>query len=282
MQTVPRRAIRALANGIKKVSSKAQAYVRKAVRGFLSSNPDASVAEVRDYSIRAVEEAARLYGDAAATLEVQLYDSTVAGKLAGAPDGVLYDGPDNHAIERGVRYQAGKLVNGDAEAFEVGLEQLVDYHVRSAAMKTGIQNVMRANGENVISTGVENATKASRATRGGKVRYARVPTGLETCTYCVMLASRGFVYKSDESAGHANHRGCNCLIVPGIQGQTEVEGYSPRDLRELWRAYQEIDGRLPQDEEGEILTGTSKERALRAMKREALQEILGRDTFDAE
>lgn len=266
MQDVPRRAIRTLASGIGRVSTKAQAEVREAVRAFLSANPGASVAEVRDYAIRAVEEAARLYGDAAATLEVQLYDSTVAALLAGAPDGVLYDGPDVDAIERGVRYQAGKLAKGDAEAFEDGLAELVDYHVRSAAMKTGIQNVARANG----------------ATRGARVRYARVPTGLETCTFCTMLASRGFVYKDEKSAGHANHRGCNCLIVPGIQGKTEVEGYDPDVLRALWHDFQAIDGQAIHGENGEILTGAAEERAVRAMKAEALRARLGRETFDAE
>lgn len=75
-----------------------------------------------------------------------------------------------------------------------------------------------------------------------QVRYARVPTGGETCPFCVMLASRGFVYISEQAASHA-HPGCDCRVVPGFAGETEVEGY---DLDGLYRQYIEDlgDGRL--------------------------------------
>ena len=66
-----------------------------------------------------------------------------------------------------------------------------------------------------------------------QVRYARVPTGTETCPFCVMLASRGFVYLSERAARHA-HPGCDCRVVPGFAGETEVEGY---DLDGLYRQY---------------------------------------------
>lgn len=75
-----------------------------------------------------------------------------------------------------------------------------------------------------------------------QVRYARVPTGGETCPFCVMLASRGFVYISEQAASHA-HPGCDCRVVPGFAGETEVEGY---DLDGLYRQYVKDlgDGRL--------------------------------------
>lgn len=269
-ERIPRSLIRQFATRLNQTCKKGRTVAGDLVSAYIKENPNATIAEIRDFAISVVTDAAQLYGDAAATLELQLFD------WIRVPDAQLYGGPDKDAIGRGVRYQIQKLVDGDQDAFLDGIEELADYHIRNGANQTGINNVKRANNASKRRTNV-------RIVGGGNgLRYARVPTGLETCTFCVMLASRGFAYLDETSAGHANHRGCNCLIVPGIPGKTTIDGYEPNVLRELWHEYEEIDGHLPQDEEGEILTGASKERALRAMKREALQEILGRDTFDAE
>lgn len=69
-----------------------------------------------------------------------------------------------------------------------------------------------------------------------KPRFARVPTGRETCTMCIMLASRGFVYHSSESAGSNDHyhANCDCRIVPGFAGM-EVEGYDPEYYYRIWK-----------------------------------------------
>ncbi|WP_419060046.1 hypothetical protein [Ellagibacter isourolithinifaciens] len=54
------------------------------------------------------------------------------------------------------------------------------------------------------------------------VTFARVPTGTETCTFCLMLASRGAVYHSRKTAGEFKHfhRNCDCKVVPSF----EVDG----------------------------------------------------------
>lgn len=61
-----------------------------------------------------------------------------------------------------------------------------------------------------------------------KPRFARVPTGAETCPFCVMLASQGFVYHSAKSAGKLDHyhAHCSCRIVPQFGGES-YEGYDP-------------------------------------------------------
>lgn len=67
------------------------------------------------------------------------------------------------------------------------------------------------------------------------MRFARVPTGEETCGWCFMLASRGFAYTSSDRAGRASHQGCDCKIVPGTPG-TKIEGYDPDLLLKQWRS----------------------------------------------
>ena len=60
-----------------------------------------------------------------------------------------------------------------------------------------------------------------------KPRWARVPAGNETCEFCIMLASRGFVYHNKELASHA-HANCDCVVVPSWgKGSDKVEGYDP-------------------------------------------------------
>lgn len=81
-----------------------------------------------------------------------------------------------------------------------------------------------------------NALKDPAATR-----FARVAAGAETCAWCFMLASRGWVYATKESASKAKktgdsfHAGCDCQIVLAFGEQTpEIEGYDPDSLYEQY------------------------------------------------
>ncbi|OIR43200.1 hypothetical protein [Corynebacterium sp. NML120713] len=79
--------------------------------------------------------------------------------------------------------------------------------------------------------------EAERRTRGGVRGWARVPTGRETCAWCLMLCSRGAAYTTARAAGarltddqavrlyrqglidpkeHMTewHDGCDCKLVP--------------------------------------------------------------------
>ena len=79
-----------------------------------------------------------------------------------------------------------------------------------------------------------NQTMLHNAKRD-KLRYARVPMGGETCAFCAMLASRGFVYHSAATAGEGNHyhHDCRCKVVPGFDG-IKVEGYEVDKYKELY------------------------------------------------
>lgn len=64
-------------------------------------------------------------------------------------------------------------------------------------------------------------------------RYARVPAGSENCAFCEFLDSRGFVYRSGESAGVSRkyHPHCDCQIVPAWGKKTpKIAGYDPDAL----------------------------------------------------
>lgn len=66
-------------------------------------------------------------------------------------------------------------------------------------------------------------------------RYARVPSGVETCAYCYALAGLGFQYRSAESARAHGHANCDCAIVPSWGG-SGVEGYDSEYYADLFRS----------------------------------------------
>lgn len=64
------------------------------------------------------------------------------------------------------------------------------------------------------------------------LRFARVPTGHETCAFCRLLASRGAVYLSRQTAsatysGSSYHGHCDCVPVPVRGPEDYPHGYDP-------------------------------------------------------
>lgn len=77
---------------------------------------------------------------------------------------------------------------------------------------------------------------SAHASGGG---WARVPTGAETCAFCRMLASRGAVYRSRETAGGGKryHGRCDCTpTLVGRDGSGMPEGYNPDALYDQYEA----------------------------------------------
>lgn len=66
--------------------------------------------------------------------------------------------------------------------------------------------------------------------------WARVPTGSNPCSFCVMLASRGFEYTSEESAdfGSSFHNGkCRCVPVCSW-GRDKIFGYDQSRYKAMY------------------------------------------------
>ncbi len=82
----------------------------------------------------------------------------------------------------------------------------------------------------------ETAPAHPKSAAPQRPRYARVPSGAETCRFCIMLASRGAVYLSKENAGAVGHyhANCDCKVVP--DWGDGIEGYDPEGLYERWSA----------------------------------------------
>lgn len=207
---------------VRNIADGAADYTRRMVSAYLGQNPDASVAECREFAREVMAEAVRIYGDASATAAADYYDSVMEKASNGAKPALLHSEVDAEQVEKVARYQAGKLIKGDTQGFVKECASYASDATRQAANRTMIKN-------------------AQRDGRRG-VRYARVPTGAETCTFCRMLSSRGFVYRSEKSANlfEHNHRGCNCAVVPSTDADG-LEGYDPDREYDIWQMYEKID-----------------------------------------
>ena len=105
-----------------------------------------------------------------------------------------------------------------------------------------------------------NATTSHNVGRDSKrgVRFARVPMGSHACQFCVMLASRGFVYHSAKTAGEFDHfhRDCRCKVVAGFPEMTyywrngvrvsrgidpSVEGYDPDAYFRIYELQRDVE-----------------------------------------
>jgi len=85
---------------------------------------------------------------------------------------------------------------------------------------------------------IRDNAKSDSIANNIKVRWARVPQGTNTCGFCIMLASRGFVYHTEETAGgfgNQYHNDCDCLPIPGFEGDT-LEGYDPDSYYAIYEA----------------------------------------------
>lgn len=224
---ISKRAYEAYCNAVDNLTRAAASTVESRILEWVAANPGASVAEARDAAVAVMDDLVRKYGEAAATLAADWYDALAA--LAGKriPPAVADASGAGSKTEKVARYQAAKLESGDAAGFARSCGEYAAHESKLALNRTVMAN-------------------AKRDRRKG-VRFARVPTGATTCSFCLMLASRDAVYYSRKTAGEFDrwHTHCDCKVVPGFEDDPDaelVEGYKPRELRDLLRRFEEIDG----------------------------------------
>ena len=146
---------------------------------------------LRDAVLEVFPALAERYGQASAQVALTWYERARGG-LADGFEATLAS-VDRASLNRQARWSAGDIFtdNGDLKG---KLSRVLELHVKQA-------------GRDTIS---QNATRDKRAGR-----FARVAVG-ETCAFCRLMASRGFVYASARTAGELNayHPFCDCYIVP--------------------------------------------------------------------
>lgn len=197
--------------------------------------PKDSVPIMREEATAALVDAENTFGVSSAAIGHNMLADVVGKSPGRGIEGM--EVADAYADSQSARYWA-KHLDGTDEGFEKFLEGVVARAKR---------NVSHAADREVALA----SAKMGRAHKG--VRFARVPSG-PSCGFCIMLASRGFVYATRESAGEFTrfHDDCDCRIVAGMQGM-EVEGYDPDGLYDRYaRCVMAINGDTLSSSNGRI------------------------------
>lgn len=212
-----RRVVDAYNATVKACGDNADAAARKALDAWLAENPGAPIERTREAAKAIMQALGTGYGQVAGDVAYALRAETADALGVELSDSDYAYAPDPEYVDRTARYQVEKLKTGDVDGFAKAIADASRYFA-----ERGANDTMAALG------------KADAAKLGKRVRFARVPTGATTCPYCLMLASRGFVYRSELKALNANHRNCDCRIVEGFDGM-QVEGYDPDEYYDMWK-----------------------------------------------
>lgn len=196
-------------------------YMDRAIAAYMRKYPEADTAQIRKFTYETMRAALPNFTDLAGTLSCEFMNH-LADKYGWedvAPK--LYDSTDYKKVDDKLHYLAGLLNDGDVDGFKRSVTDVTKFYVKRSAQENMIRNCINAS-----------------------VRYARVPSGFETCSFCFMLASRGFVYGSENKAGktHEFHPHCDCIVVPGAYGRTKIDGYDPQGMYERWKGCHETIG----------------------------------------
>lgn len=160
------------------------------------------------------------YGEIAATVTADWYDDLRdAAGVSGAFSAVLAAPVAAEAVRANARWAIGPLFSADP-----------DPEAAFGLLAGEVDRLTLQSGRQTVSASVKNDPAGPR--------WARVPQG-RTCAFCLTLASRGAVYRSEETAGGLHpdsyHADCDCVPTPVWPDQPYPEGYDPDALYEQYR-----------------------------------------------
>ena len=211
---------------VARIGDRAASDVESSVLAWCRSHEDATVAEKREAAKLIMEGFVQGYDDVAAEFAAQWYDHRAEQGGARLDQAVTMTTYRPDSVDAVARYQAKKLAKGG------------DAEFAKACGEFARDDAFRSLNETIAANVGRDKDKG--------VRFARVPTGFETCTFCLMLASRGAVYHTRKTAGEFKHfhRRCDCKIVPGFGDDPDaelVEGVRPKELVRKWWLFEKID-----------------------------------------
>ena len=233
---IPRSYIENYSMALNQISSRARESLSNAL---MQIDYTQDIADIRNAVIAVMQTACGASSDLSARLAAEFYDGLRA--RFGIDDGFRAEVDSQRvpeATEGAVRAFANKLDDSipNVSAFQQLCVDRIDYETRLAANKC-------------IERNAKNDPK--------KPRWARIPTGAETCQFCIMLASRGFVYHSEETASHA-HAHCDCRVVPSWDKSPLAQGYDPDKYYDMWKHPEKYENAQEQDSGIEFSLGGIK------------------------
>ncbi|MGW9021272.1 VG15 protein [Leucobacter chromiiresistens] len=173
------------------------------------------------------------YGKVAGTAAAEWYEQARAEALGGNYRAIAVTEANLEAVRESAQWAGGAIADGDLSAARARFGEVLDRNVKQAGRSTIVENARRD---------------------PARPRFARIPSGSKTCAFCTMLASRGAVYYSADTAGALNrwHGGCNCQQVPefAMSAQEKAAHEDAVDrMRRQYEAAKEAAGERASDKE---------------------------------
>lgn len=215
---VSRADVTRLNRAVRSATSLAQGDVAELLNMLAGMPPEQAALELKAL----LPEITDRYGDIAAAAAAEWYEDVRAGELGTAGYARVGSLAPVEQVTSTAAYAAGGLFT-ESGVVRPMLFGAVQRYVAYAARSTVARNA--------------NLEK-------GEVRWARVPSGAKTCAWCAMLASRGWVYTSEQRAGQNPsdfHDDCDCQIVPSFdRDAAHIDGYDPDRLYEMYQEARSI------------------------------------------
>lgn len=171
----------------------------------------------------ALPELIDVYGDVAATAAADYYEAVrglSAGRLSSYQP-LLAPNPPVAQVQASTRWAVSGLFKAadevDPEAVLANVQKVTDRLTKAPARDT-LAEAVRLDPDSP--------------------RFARIPRGASTCRFCTVMASRGAVYLSEETAGGLTdfHDLCDCAVQQIYEGDALPEGYDPDFYFERYQA----------------------------------------------
>lgn len=144
-------------------------------------------------------------------------------------------GGTNNTDNPGLTYK--QVITGDNRA-GIRIDSVWQQKMKDAVGRyraDGDDSELRAIAGDIIRTADRMTMLATAKNDPTGPRYMRVPKGPFTCAFCVMLAGRGYVYWTSDTAGAASryHKHDDCTIVCNW-AETKVGGYDPSYYKDIY------------------------------------------------
>lgn len=208
MQTViPRSYIENYSNALNLASDTAKKALIEALAAVDYTQP---VDKIRDAVIAIMQVACGASTSVAARLAADFYDGLRVYMVGDAYGAIAESMRNPAATEGAIRAFIQIIVDGgDVDEFVKMCADRLDYENRKAAKECTIANA-------------KNDPL--------RPRWALVPTGDETCAYCIIIASRGFDYDDKETAAHT-HTNCDCRVIVQWNKDQDIEDYEAQKAK---------------------------------------------------
>lgn len=235
------------AHSVHGVSQKARDAFLEAAEAVDFSDWASAAEQLREITLEIVD----VYGLAAGELGAQWYEFCRAKKYGSSYTAVVGQ-VSRYSVKASADAVIDKMFDG-----KIGAGAVVGQLAGVVA-----DQVQRKNRDVIFENlYIEYNAAVARGDRktAAQIGYARVPQG-NACAFCIMLASRGFVYTSEHTAtrsrgGGKYHEHCTCEAVPFTRAD-EIAGYSGDfgkynemydDARAMWKS-----GSMPEELEQRI------------------------------